>query len=356
MPGSYEPFARGPFPVGVRSFALARGERRPQVELWYPADAAFAGADLDPERRDRFQMMPGVPVTPQAAVRDAAVRAGGERWPLVVFSHGLGGHRRQSTFLCTHLASRGYVVAAPDHTGTMFLDAIGVFTGSGRRDESGARMRAWVEGGMAVRPGDVSATIDALLGGAVAALAGRIDAARIGMCGHSFGGWTALTTVARDTRLRAAVLLAPAGGRGGYGHDPLPAAVELAWSRPVPTLFIVAARDSILPLAMTRDLFARTHSPKRLVVIERADHMHFLDDAKKAHDLFRLMPAAFGPLAGTVSSFAELVPAAPAREAVRGLSLAHFDAHLRDDPGARAWLQGDVKGAIAARGAATSFG
>jgi predicted dienelactone hydrolase len=350
MSESYEPFSRGPFPVGVRSFAIVRGERRPQVELWYPADDSFAGADVDPARRDMFQMMPGVPVTPQAAVRDAAVRPGA-RWPLVVFSHGLGGHRRQSTFLCTHLASRGYVVAAPDHPGTMFLDAIGVFTGAGKRDDSGARMRAWVESGIAVRPGDLSATIDALLGGAVAALAGRVDAGAIGLAGHSFGGWSALTATARDARVRAVVALAPAGGQGGYGHDPLPAAVELAWSRPVPTLFVVAAADSILPLAMTRELYARTHSPKKLVVIDRADHMHFLDDAKKAHDLFRLMPAAFGPLAGKVSLFADLVPAAPAREAVRGLCLAHFDAHLRGLEPARAWLAGDLVGAIGGRGA-----
>lgn len=320
------------------------------VELWYPADDAYAGADLDPERRDRFRMMPGVPVTPQAAVRDVAARPSGERWPLVVFSHGLGGHRRQSTFLCTHLASHGYVVAAPDHVGTTFLDAIGVFTGEGRTDR-GAAMHRWVEGGIAVRPGDAIAVIDALLGGAVATVAGRIDAARIGMCGHSFGGWTTLTTVARDARVRAAVVLAPPGGRGGHANDPLPEAVKLDWSRQVPTLFVVAARDCIVPLATVRDLYARTHSPKRLYVLDGADHMHFLDDAKKAHDLFRLMPAAFGPLAGAVVPFAELMPPLAALDAVRGLSLAHFDAHLRGESAARAWLDGDVEAALAGRGA-----
>ena len=352
MSQKYDPFARGKFPVGVRSAVLKRGERRVPVELWYPADDAHAGADLDDATRDRFQMMPGVPAAPQAAVRDAGVRSGeGERMPLVVFSHGLGGHRRQSTFLCTHLASHGFVVAAPDHQGTTFLDAIGQFTGAGRKDESGVRMREWVEGGIAVRPGDASFVIDALLGGAVASLAGRVDAAKIGMCGHSFGGWTTLTTVARDPRVRAAVALAPAGGRGGYANDPLPAAIELDWTREVPTLFLVAAQDSILPLATTRDLFARAHSPKRLYVLEAADHMHYLDDAKKAHDLFRLMPQVFGPLAGRVVPFAELVPAAPAREVIRGLTQAHFDAWLVGADAARAWLRGDVHAEVAARGA-----
>jgi predicted dienelactone hydrolase len=344
MSPSYDPFTRGPFPVGVRSVSLPRGERRLQVELWYPADDAFAGADLDPAQRDRYQMMPGVPMTWQAAVRDAPARAADAPWPLVVFSHGLGGHRRQSTFLCTHLASHGYVVAAPDHPGTTFLDALGLFSG---RRSGGDRMRAWVEAGMHTRPGDASAVIDGLLGGALAL---RVDPARVGMCGHSFGGWTTLTTVARDPRVRAAVALAPAGGRGGYANDPLPAAVELKWSREVPTLFIVSALDSILPLATTRELYARTHSPKRLIVLERADHMHYLDDARKAHDLYRLMPGAFGPLAGQVLPFAQLLDAAAAREAVRGLVEAHFDAHLRDDGEARAWLQGDLGALLAERG------
>lgn len=36
--------------------------------------------------------------------------------PLIVFSHYSGGHRRSATFLCTHLASHGYVVAVLDHS------------------------------------------------------------------------------------------------------------------------------------------------------------------------------------------------------------------------------------------------
>ena len=39
-----------------------------------------------------------------------------------------------------------------------------------------------------------------------------IDEDRIGMSGHSFGGWTTLKTVEKDTRIKAIVPLAPAGG------------------------------------------------------------------------------------------------------------------------------------------------
>ncbi|HJV56714.1 MAG TPA: hypothetical protein VJ971_12125, partial [Methylomirabilota bacterium] len=36
-------------------------------------------------------------------------------YPLIVYSHPSGSHRRAATFLCTHLSSHGYVVAALDH-------------------------------------------------------------------------------------------------------------------------------------------------------------------------------------------------------------------------------------------------
>src|SRR5262249_27794141 len=79
--------------------------------------------------------------TPQDAVRDAAPRAG--RFPLVAFSHGYGGHRRQSTFLCTHLASHGYVVVSADHAGNTVLDALQAFMG-GARQEPRAQLEAFV--------------------------------------------------------------------------------------------------------------------------------------------------------------------------------------------------------------------
>ena len=105
MSSSYDPFARGALGVGVRTAQLVdrqRANRPLPMEVWYPADA---------------------PHVLQAAVRDAAVLAG--RYPLILFSHTSNGHRRQSTFLCTHLASHGYVVAGVDHTGNTAMDAAG---------------------------------------------------------------------------------------------------------------------------------------------------------------------------------------------------------------------------------------
>src|SRR6185369_15525536 len=120
---TYDPFSRGEFPVGVHTWEATDGGRnRPlPIEIWYPATDAHRGQDVSDAGCDHYEMMSGFPALSQEAVRGAAPRTGG-RYPLVLFSHGFGGHRRQSTFLCTHLASHGYVVAAVDHTGNTSID------------------------------------------------------------------------------------------------------------------------------------------------------------------------------------------------------------------------------------------
>ena len=78
------------------------------VEIWYPSK----------ERRT----LPNDPETDYCrdAVRDAVPVSG--KFPVVLFSHGLGGFRAQSVFLCEHLAKRGYIVVAPDHRGSCAYD------------------------------------------------------------------------------------------------------------------------------------------------------------------------------------------------------------------------------------------
>ena len=345
---AYDPFARGPFPVGVRTLELVRGGRSLPVELWYPATDEYAGKDLAEATRDRYELIPGFPFVWQEAVRDATPRRG--RHPLVAFSHGYGGHRRQSTFLCTHLASHGFVVAAVDHTGNTMLEVVrGVMTlrSGGTLPHPDTVLREFV----VLRPADVSFAIDHVLG-----TDGLVDADRIGMAGHSFGGWTTLTTTARDRRIRAALPLAPAGGASPIPSNLLRESVDLRWSREVPTLYVVADRDSILPLAGMQELFARTPATKRMVVLEDADHLHFCDRVEETHELFRTMPQdpLFEDIQKAIPPIAELVPGERAHLAIRGLALAHMDAHLRGDAAAARLLAGDVRAALAERGVAAS--
>ena len=101
----YNPFERGPSPVGVCSAEWydADRDRNLPVEIWYPASDAHRGEDLEESNWDRYKPMPLAPEVTQQALRDAA-REPGTR-ALIVFSHGFGGER---VTLCSlyHLCSQ----------------------------------------------------------------------------------------------------------------------------------------------------------------------------------------------------------------------------------------------------------
>lgn len=327
---TYDPFARGPQPVGVRTVDLddaSRG-RRLVAEVWYPATGEHAGADLDPARRDSYELAPGISAW-QAAVRDAAPAPGAR--PLVVFSHGFAGHRRQSTFFTTHLASHGYVVASVDHAGNTFADLLGA---QGR-----PMLDVWRDS-MEARPRDVTFLIDAVASAGVA-----VDTARVGMTGHSFGGWTAVRVIPDEPRVAAVVALAPA-----IGPPALRGALDLAWNRHVPLLAIAAERDSLLPHEALAGVVRALPPPAHLITLLETDHLHFCDAAKRVHELFRSMPVRIIDVATPMLPFAELAPARHAHDAACGLGLAHLDAHLRDLPHARTLLAGDLLTLLAGRG------
>ena len=348
---SYDPFRRGPFAVGVRSAGLVDAERdRPlPIEVWYPADDAHAGADLADDTKDRYELYPGLPALTQDAVRDATPRR--DRFPLVGFSHGFGAHRRQSTFLCTHLASHGYVVAAVDHTGNTTLDILELRRTVRKGD--GSQPKGLLATFMDARPRDVGFLLDRVLDGTAGDVAALVDSDRIAMSGHSFGGWTTLAAVGRDRRIRAALPLAPAGGANAFRTNPFRDALDLDWDREVPTFFLVAERDTMLPLAGMRELFDRTPSAgKRMVVLENADHMHFCDNAEQVHEMFRLLPppGGFEAVAKATPPMADLCPPEHAYDVARGLGLAHLDAALKANDDAARLLAGDLRGLMSARG------
>lgn len=152
-PTVYDPFVLGRFQVRLRTLELrdaARGRLFP-CEVWFP-------------------------------VSDSAPPSSG--YPLVVFSHHAGGHRRSATFLCNHLASHGYVVASLDHSEVVAKELR-------RHEGETAPMReARIDAIVGSRVPDVRFLINRLLapeatttGDASAEF--RIDAERIGLAGHS---------------------------------------------------------------------------------------------------------------------------------------------------------------------------
>jgi dienelactone hydrolase len=215
------------------------------------------------------------------AIRNAATRPG--RYPLIIFSHPSGSHRRAATFLCTHLCSHGYVVAALDHSEVVAGELA-------RRDgETDAQKTARVEAVIANRVPDIRFILDHLLNRPALGAETNLDPAQIGIVGHSFGGWTALASTDVERRIRAVVALAP-GGSSQPKPGILPLKLTFGWGRDVPTLYLVAENDISLPIAGMYEIFERTPATKHLVLLRRADHCHFMDNVEETHETVRTMP------------------------------------------------------------------
>jgi pimeloyl-ACP methyl ester carboxylesterase len=181
-----------------------------------------------------------------------------------------------------------------------------------------------------------------------------LDSAGIGIIGHSFGGWTALAAPDVEPRIRAVVALAP-GGASRPRPGILPAKLAFRWGRDVPVLYLVAENDVCLPLSGMYEIFDRTPATKQMVILSRADHMHFMDHVEEMHEKVRNMPAPpeLAYLAQEMRPIAELCSGEQAQMLVRGLTLCHMDATLRSSEEARQLLSGDIAAQLAARGVET---
>ena len=197
---------------------LGGGARRElMVRFWYPrsgnecAPAEYASPGVVSE----FSRLLGTAV-PRIATNsclNAPVAVGAH--PIVVVTPGFTGTSTDYTFLAEDLASRGYVVAAVDHTyeavAVEFPDgrlAKGVF-GSSLTDYTRSDVSA-LTFAVSVRTADLRFVADqltAMNGGNHGAFAGKLDTSHMALLGHSLGGLTALRGAQSDTRFRAAISL-----------------------------------------------------------------------------------------------------------------------------------------------------
>ena len=105
--------------------------------------------------------------------------------PLIVASHGLAGNREGFDSIARHLASHGYAVATLDHPGSDRRQLENLLGGLAREIAEPTEFTD--------RPRDVSYLLDELTRlNDSGTLANRFDLEKIGMIGHSFGGYTAL--------------------------------------------------------------------------------------------------------------------------------------------------------------------
>jgi predicted dienelactone hydrolase len=276
------------------------------------------------------------------AVRDAMPNSG--TYPLILYSHASGGHRRAATFLCTHLCSHGFVVAALDHS-----EVVGPELAKKNGETEEQKHARW-DAVIASRVPDVRFLLELLCEGQEWKPEVKLDFAGIGIVGHSFGAWTALAINDVEPRIGAVVALAP-GGASNPRPGILPVKLEFKWSHDVPTLYLVAENDVSLPLSGMYEIFGRTPAAKRMVILRRADHLHFMDNVDEIHELVRKMPvpSELAWMQEEMLPISELHSGEKANLFVRGLTLTHFDAVLSRNREARDFLAGDLESELARR-------
>jgi predicted dienelactone hydrolase len=108
--------ARGSHNVGVKTLQLTDSSRSRTftVEVWYPSTESDAPIVYESIIGETTVKISG------RAKRDAAPLA--EKFPLIIASHGQPGIRFQYAYLNEQLASRGFVVASIEHTGSTYRD------------------------------------------------------------------------------------------------------------------------------------------------------------------------------------------------------------------------------------------
>jgi predicted dienelactone hydrolase len=261
--------------------------------------------------------------------------------PIVLLSHASGGSgRRGYTFLSNHLASHGYIVAGLNHSELVAPELA-------RRDSETPEQRAArAEVAIASRVPDIRFLLNYVLSEA------QVKPAPVGIVGHSFGGWTALAAPDVVHQIQAVVALAP-GGSSNPRPGILPATLAFKWGRDVPTLVLVADNDVCLPIDGMYEIFGRIPAAKRMVVLRRADHMHFMDNVEQLHEAVRTSPPwipELDYLQKEMRPIAELCTGEQSHLFVTGLTVAHFDAALKQNEEARRFLARDIQAELASRG------
>ncbi|MFK7766402.1 MAG: alpha/beta hydrolase family protein [Mariniblastus sp.] len=244
--------------------------------------------------------------------------------PVLLLSHGLGGTREACTFLGKHWASRGYAVVAMQHAGSDF----DVIKNAPRAKRFQALKEAASGANAKARNEDVKATIDFLeqqnkSGGKYAE---RFDLTKIGMSGHSFGAVTTQAVSGQsygqrgqlntDSRIDAACAFSPSPPTVGSSAGPFQKVA-------IPWMLMTGTKDDS-PIGRNSDPNSRREVFKGLpssghfyeLVLHGAEHSAFAD-AK------RLRKSSRNP---------------NHHKAIKALSTAFWDAHLKQDTAARKWL------------------
>ncbi|WP_425397941.1 alpha/beta hydrolase family protein [Aeoliella sp.] len=301
--------------------------------------SASSSATYDPLKVDTAKLPEPIDLTVEDTSREREIpvrvylpAAGGEddsKAPVVLFSHGLGGSRMNNPYLGKHWSGRGYVVVFVQHPGSD--ESVWKNTRPLQR-MTALRSAASGENFM-LRVRDVPAVLDRLAewnDGKNAEpeaepLAGRMDLEHVGMSGHSFGAMTTQAVagqafLGRDTltepRIKAAVMMSPSTPRRGSARRSF-GSVELPWMLLTGTHDAGAIGDQT-PETRQQVYPALPAGDKYQLVLDGAEHSAFSERGLPG-DRQRRNPNH--------------------HRAVLAVTTAFWDAYLKDDQAARAWLE-----------------
>jgi predicted dienelactone hydrolase len=320
-------------------------------DLRRPGQYAWQKNTLELNDRSRDRSFPVDLYLPQTRTQAPVVAA-----PLVVISHGLGSDRTSYGYLARQLASYGFAVAVPEHSGSNAEQLQALISGSASQVTS---PREFID-----RPLDVKYLLDRLeaLTQSNARFQGRINVQQVGVIGQSLGGYTALALAGakinsaqlaqectqseadtlnlslllqcraaelpqplpdlKDDRVKAIIAINPIGssliGAADYG------------TIRIPVMLVSGSADTVSPALLEQIVPYSwlTTLNRYLVLLQGGTHFSTISvDDTRSEDLVDLPPQIVGPNPLLAQTY------------LRSLSVAFVQTYVADRPGYTRYLE-----------------